>query len=1140
MTTANCGTAPLVDVTGFNKIVNGAPATQGEFPYQVLVAPIISGTQFQCGGSIIKTNWILTAAHCFFFDGVKASSVSVLAGDINQNSLTDLPVSSFITHENFGNEPTRLINDVAVIELSSPITFSERLQPICLALESDINFSGLAVATGWGALSEGGSTSEILQEVALNLITTDSCSNTANLPDDQNQVVCALTPTKDTCQGDSGGPLVVQLCDNRWVQIGITSYGVGCARPDNPGVYAKVPFFIDWIKMEEEVEKELEEVVVWKDEYGKLSIGQDTLSFSPPLYQQRYLKVKEIVMNYASKGKVTKLVDLGCSQMKFFRHLMHIAELQEVVLVDKDQDVLEKHMNWINPRASDWLFLRRKPLHVSVVCGDATIPHPILHHTHAVTLIEVVEHLILSDVESLVRCVFGQVRPYLAVITTPNSDFNQYFPAFKSGSFRHWDHKFEWTGTEFRDWCDGIVLEYSDYRYEMSGCGRGPNNIHCTQLATFIRHGESNTITPPLSPSSLLTTTTTTTSQHIDNTTHLISATQHTDNTLTPPSLTTNTSSQHIDNTQHLNTLITTTPSPPQHTDNNTQHLNTPTTTTSPQHTDNNTQHHLNTLTTNTPQHTDNNTQHPNSLIITSTSTTTTTSSSTYRVLAEYDYPYDRRTQEERDRDEVYARFFPLRTRLIENLWAAGGGGDDAGSVRTAALPPPLASLSAQDDDEERTTKFRVVYLPSEDLLGGGGNDEKNNNVERDLNCVDITGDEENTNFFACGLNGVDITGNDEKNIATGDEKKNNVERDLNCTDNCTENNDDANMNNDENGAGNDNNKNTYDESTTENAYTFYIINQTYAVLPMTSMLAWMNYSTNHTLTSTAIRLTLAEECFETQDNEHEWKGKIMLCDDDNDDDSDSDDGGDLLYSPVGPTGDLYRENGNFEPEDVTNSLNNYLKKFGYDIRMVKQKINLADQLKSGKTKLRHTQTKVKNSDGLTTTHELLPDGTTRVYDDATPGIGYVVDMKPDLTYCLVLPGLMLGSQDVAHDFKILTDNKVTHIINVAAGVINFFEDDFIYKTFEAYDKPTHRLINIFDECCEIIHTTISSGGCVLVHCIAGISRSTTIIAAYLIKHHNMNPNEAVTFIKEKRPFVNPNSGFIHQLHEYYENITQG
>ncbi|KAK3878364.1 hypothetical protein Pcinc_016948 [Petrolisthes cinctipes] len=48
-------------------------------------------------------------------------------------------------------------------------------------------------------------------------------------------------------QGDSGGPMVVQLCDRRWAQIGITSYGVGCAQPDNPGVYAKVPFFLDWI-----------------------------------------------------------------------------------------------------------------------------------------------------------------------------------------------------------------------------------------------------------------------------------------------------------------------------------------------------------------------------------------------------------------------------------------------------------------------------------------------------------------------------------------------------------------------------------------------------------------------------------------------------------------------------------------------------------------------------------------------------------------------------------------------------------------------------------------------------------------------------------------------------------------------------
>ncbi|KAK3869435.1 hypothetical protein Pcinc_025253 [Petrolisthes cinctipes] len=637
-------------------------------------------------------------------------------------------------------------------------------------------------------------------------------------------------------------------------------------------------------------EPEMEEVEVWKDEYGKLSIGKENLSFSPPLYQQRYLKVKDII-NSAGKEKVTKLVDLGCSDMKFFRHLMHIPELQEVVLVDKDQQVLEEYMNWVNPRASDWLFLRQTKLHVSVVCGDATIPHPILDNTHAVTLIEVVEHLTLCDVEGLVRCVFGHVRPFLVVITTPNSDFNKYIPSFNPGSFRHWDHKFEWTGAEFRKWCEGIVHQYSDYTFEISGCGLGPNNTHCTQLATFIRAGEPNNTTPPSH----------TTSQHIDNT-NLISATtpQHTDNThlnstTTPPPHTDNTHlnttttpSQHTDNT-HLNT--TTTPS--QHTDNThlnsatpppshttSQHIDNthlisatpPPSHTTSQHIDNThlisvtpppshtTSQHIDNTNLNsatTPQHTDNthlnstttHRQHTDNTHLNTTTTPSPHTTTTYRLLVEYDYPYDRRTQEERDRDEVYARFFPLRTRLLENLWAAGG---DASSVWSADLPPPLASLSSQQDpeeeEEEETTKFRIVYLPSEDLIGGGGDDEKN-----------IAGDE-----------------------------KNNVASDLNCVDNFVANND-TNINN-ENGAGNDNN--TYDKSTTENKYTFYIINQTYAILPMTSLLAWMNYSASHTLTSTAVRLTVAEECFETLDNEHEWKGKIMLYEDDEDEDEDDDGGG--------------------------------------------------------------------------------------------------------------------------------------------------------------------------------------------------------------------------------------------------------
>lgn len=63
-----------------------------------------------------------------------------------------------------------------------------------------------------------------------------------------------------------------------------------------------------------------------------------------------------------------------------------------------------------------------------------------------------IEHMNVCDLPALVQCVFQHVRPHLVVVTTPNADFNKFFPNHTPGKFRHWDHKFEWTAEEFQHW----------------------------------------------------------------------------------------------------------------------------------------------------------------------------------------------------------------------------------------------------------------------------------------------------------------------------------------------------------------------------------------------------------------------------------------------------------------------------------------------------------------------------------------------------------------------------------------------------------------------------------------------------------------------------------------------------------------
>lgn len=208
-------------------------------------------------------------------------------------------------------------------------------------------------------------------------------------------------------------------------------------------------------------------------------------------------------------------------------------------------------------------------------------------------------------------------------------------------------------------------------------------------------------------------------------------------------------------------------------------------------------------------------------------------------------------------------------------------------------------------------------------------------------------------------------------------------------------------------------------------------------------------------------------------------------------------------------------------------------------IKIFHKMSSLAQQLEAKRTNLRHTQTQVTTPDGQSKIEDIRPDGTHVVRVLAPLSPGFVVDTKPDLRYSPILTKLVLGSQDVAHDLELLHKNKVTHILNVATGVINLFEGWFTYKTKEAYDTPTCRIINIFDECCEFIHDAIMAGGCVLVHCNAGVSRAASIVIAYLMKHYGMNYDEAHRFVKSKRSFIRPNVGFVEQLKEYEAKLSK-
>ncbi|XP_059401287.1 transmembrane protease serine 2-like [Carassius carassius] len=229
------------------RIVGGTTVTsKGVWPWQVSLQ--ISGNHL-CGGSIITPYWIITAAHCVN-EFSNARDWTVYAGYLTRaemRSATGNSVNRIVMH-NFN--PRTNENDIALMKLNHPLTFTSDVRPVCLPPKG-MYFAAPreSYITGWGALFSGGPASQTLQEAKIQLIDRTTCNSRAvyngRITD---TMICAgrLEGGVDSCQGDSGGPLVIKE-NSLWWLVGDTSWGDGCAFRNKPGVYGNVTYFLDWI-----------------------------------------------------------------------------------------------------------------------------------------------------------------------------------------------------------------------------------------------------------------------------------------------------------------------------------------------------------------------------------------------------------------------------------------------------------------------------------------------------------------------------------------------------------------------------------------------------------------------------------------------------------------------------------------------------------------------------------------------------------------------------------------------------------------------------------------------------------------------------------------------------------------------------
>lgn len=263
-------------VPNANRIVGGIQVRTNKYPW---IAQIIRGSFLFCGGTLINDRYVLTAAHCVHEMDMSGVSVRLLQLD-RSSTHTGITRAVAFAHAHAGYDPVRLVHDIALLRLDQPVPLVQSMRPVCLPSSRTQQFDyQKAIVAGWGLSNEGGSTSSVLQETVVPIITNAQCRATSYKSMIVDTMLCAgyvQTGGQDACQvgvqivepvfssfkplliylllllllltalqGDSGGPLIVP--DRIFRLAGVVSFGYGCAKPNAPGVYTRVSRYLDWI-----------------------------------------------------------------------------------------------------------------------------------------------------------------------------------------------------------------------------------------------------------------------------------------------------------------------------------------------------------------------------------------------------------------------------------------------------------------------------------------------------------------------------------------------------------------------------------------------------------------------------------------------------------------------------------------------------------------------------------------------------------------------------------------------------------------------------------------------------------------------------------------------------------------------------
>ncbi|XP_044317589.1 spaetzle-processing enzyme-like [Drosophila rhopaloa] len=245
----DCGTTRTSNRV--KRVVGGHDAEMFANPWMVL---LLKDLNFTCGGTLITSRFVLTAANCIHLQINKVrlgeydrSTNPDCSSMVCKGSSFEIDIERLIPHPSYA-KPWSVPNDIGLVQMAQNVIFSDHIRPICLLVDQFVvrTFTSFDV-TGWGKTNTS-ETSLKLQTATLTHFNRSKCQSMFEKPINEYQI-CAGSDTSDTCKGDAGGPLSAQLVYGeiqRVFQFGITSFGLTSCL--GVGIYTNVTHYINWIE----------------------------------------------------------------------------------------------------------------------------------------------------------------------------------------------------------------------------------------------------------------------------------------------------------------------------------------------------------------------------------------------------------------------------------------------------------------------------------------------------------------------------------------------------------------------------------------------------------------------------------------------------------------------------------------------------------------------------------------------------------------------------------------------------------------------------------------------------------------------------------------------------------------------------